>query len=319
MAYVLHRKAALLAAQAAVYQLQKPRCDMNISEPNRKHVRSAAIAAAIALALGAGVQAQEPTRENANRPAADQSAEIARSDTGMQTLDQYLQSRTLRVSQLAGMELQARNGDNLGEVDDVLRSSTPGQDMRLVVQIGAIGAEERFVAVPFDEVQINADGDELYTSRTRDQLAAAPAVQLDRPGAGAATPAQRSAAEANRDAADRGAAPQAGAAASTQQRAAAGEQGLADLVGAEVIGSGGDQVGEIDDIVISMAGADSIRAVIQAGGIAGIGEKRVALPLGQVTIDRSAADDEPAVRVTMDADALQRLPEYEYEEQTTAL
>jgi sporulation protein YlmC with PRC-barrel domain len=293
---------------------------MNVFEPHRKQLPFAALAAAITLALGAGVQAQEPTRENANRPATEQSAEIARSDTGMQTLEQYLQRRTLRVSQLAGMELQARSGDNLGEVDDVLRSSTPGQDMRLVVQVGGIGAEEKFVAVPFDEVQINADGDELYTSRTRDQLAAAPAVQLERQTTGTATPAQRSAAEANRDAADRGAAPQAGAAAPAQQRTAAstGDQGLADLVGAEVIGSGGDQIGEIDDIVISMAGADSVRAVIQAGGIAGIGEKRVALPLGQVSIDRSA-DGEPTVRVTMDGDSLERLPEYEYEEQTTAL
>jgi sporulation protein YlmC with PRC-barrel domain len=226
----------------------------------------------------------------------------------------------LRVSQLAGMELQARNGDNLGEVDDVLRSATPGQDMRLVVQVGGIGAEEKLVAVPFDEVQINADGDELYTSRTHDQLAAAPALQVDRRTTGTATPAQRSAAEANRDAADRGAAPQTGGAASTQQRSAASmaDQGLADLVGAEVIGSGGDQIGEIDDIVISMAGADSVRAVIQAGGIAGIGEKRVALPLGQVSIEHSA-DGEPTVRVTMDGDSIQRLPEYEYEEQTTAL
>jgi sporulation protein YlmC with PRC-barrel domain len=302
---------------------------MNVFEPNRTQLPFAAIAAAITLALGAGVQAQEPTRENANRPAADQSAEVARSDAGTQTLEQYLQSRTLRVSQLAGMELQARNGDNLGEVDDVLRSSTPGQDMRLVVQVGGIGAEEKFVAVPFDEVQINADGDELYTNRTRDQLAAAPALQIERRTTGTATPAQRSADEANRDAADRGAAPQtgdrsaapqAGAGASTQQRSAAsmGDQGLADLVGAEIIGSGGDQIGEIDDIVISMAGADSVRAVIQAGGIAGIGEKRVALPLGQLSIERSA-DGEPTVRATMDGDALERLPEYEYEEQTRAL
>jgi sporulation protein YlmC with PRC-barrel domain len=302
---------------------------MNVFKPNRKQLPFAAIAAAITLALGAGVQAQEPTRENANRPAADQSADIARSDAGMQTLEQYLQRRTVRVSQLAGMELQARNGDNLGEVHDVLHNSTPGQDMRLVVQVGGIGAEERFVAVPFDEVQINADGDELYTSRTRDQLAAAPAVQLERRTTGTATPAQRSAADANRDAADRGAAPQAGdrsaapqagAAGSTQQRGgvATGDQGLADLVGAEVIGSSGDQVGEINDIVISMAGADSVRAVIQAGGIAGIGEKRVALPLGQLSIDRSD-DGEPSVRVAMDGDSLERLPEFEYEEQTTAL
>jgi sporulation protein YlmC with PRC-barrel domain len=277
-----------LAAEPPFTDCKKARCQMNISESNRKQLPLGALAAAITLAFGAGVQSQEPTRENANRPATEQSAEIARSDASMQTLDQYLQSKTLRVSQVAGMELQARNGDNLGEVQDVLNSSTPGQDMRLVVQIGGIGAEERFVAVPFDEVQINADGDELYTSRTRDQLAAAPAVQLDRRTTGAATPAQRSADDANREAADRGAAPQAGGAAQTQRGGAtAGDQGLADLVGAEVVGSDGEQVGEIDDIVISMAGANSVRAVIQAGGIAGIGEKRVALPLGQVSIQRS--------------------------------
>lgn len=292
---------------------------MNVSQLKRKQPAIAAVAAAITLALASGVQAQEPTRENANRPAAGQSAQIARSDTGMQTLEQHLQTRTLRVSQLVGMELQARNGDNLGEVEEVLRSGAPGQDMRLVVQIGGIGVEERLVAIPFDEVQISADGDELYTNRTRDQLVAAPAVQLERRAANAVAPAQRSAAEANRDAAERGAVPQAGT--PDQRSGAAGStanQRIGDLVGAEVIGSGGDQVGEIDDIVISTAGADSIRAVMQVGGILGIGEKRVALPLGQVAVERTP-DGEPTVRVAMDGDALQRLPEFKYEEQTTAL
>ena len=34
----------------------------------------------------------------------------------MQTLEQYLQNKTLRVSKLVGMEVQSRSGDNLGEV-----------------------------------------------------------------------------------------------------------------------------------------------------------------------------------------------------------
>jgi sporulation protein YlmC with PRC-barrel domain len=96
------------------------------------------------------------------------------------------------------------------------------------------------------------------------------------------------------------------------------QQRVADLVGAEVVGSGGDKVGEVDDIVISTAGADNIRAVLQIGGIAGIGEKRIALPLSQLTVDRSG-NDEPQLRVAMDAEALERMPEFEYEEQTTAL
>jgi sporulation protein YlmC with PRC-barrel domain len=304
-----------------------------MNDLNRRQPALAAVAAAIAIALGSNVVAQqEPTRENANRPqTTDQ--QIARSDAGMQTLEQYLQSHTLRVSQVAGMELQARNGDNLGEVQDVLRGTTPGQDMQLVVQIGGVGAAERLVAIPFDEVQINSDGDELYTNRTSEQLAAAPAVQLDRRLGGDATPAARSAADANREAADRGvadadrgpasqpAAP-AGGAAQTQRGAgtasAMNDQRLADLVGAEVIGSGGDAIGEVDDIVISTAGADSVRAVLQVGGIAGIGEKRIALPLGQINVERSN-DGEPTLRVAMDGDSLERLPEFEYEDDTTIL
>ena len=316
---------------------------MNVSELWRKQPKMAVIAAAIAVALAGQAQQQEPTRENANRPQSsqsspqtNQSSQIARSDAGMQTLKQYLQSKTLRVSKLVGMELQTRSGDNLGEVADVLRSATPGQDMQLVVQTGGVGADQKMIALSFDDVQVNADGDELYTTRTREQLASAPAVQLERRTSGDATLGQRSAAEsnrdaANRDAANRGAAPQAGGEPRTTQPAAPGagqrgaatatssQQRVADLVGAEVIGSGGDKVGEVDDIVISTAGADSIRAVLQVGGIAGIGEKRISLPLSQVNVERSADDDEPTLRIAMDGESLQRLPEYEYEEDTAAL
>jgi sporulation protein YlmC with PRC-barrel domain len=316
---------------------------MNVSEPLRKQPKVAVFAAAIAVALGAQAQQQEPTRENANRPQSSQSApqtnqssQIARSDAGMQTLKQYLQSKTLRVSKLVGMELQTRSGDNLGEVADVLRGTTPGQDMQLIVQTGGVGADQKMIALPFDDVQVNADGNELYTNRTREQLASAPAVQLEQRTSGDATLGQRSAAEsnrdaANRDAADRGAAPQAGggeprttqpAAPGAGQRSAAtmsSQQRIADLVGAEVIGSGGDKVGEVDDVVISTAGADSIRAVLQVGGIAGIGEKRISLPLSQINVERSANDNEPALRIAMDSESLQRLPEFEYEEDTAAL
>ncbi|HSC15439.1 MAG TPA: PRC-barrel domain-containing protein [Gammaproteobacteria bacterium] len=314
---------------------------MNVSELLRKQPKIAVVATAIAVALGAGAQQQEPTRENANRPQPSQSApqtnqssQVARSDAGMQTLKQYLQSKTLRVSKLVGMELQTRSGDNLGEVHDVLRGTTPGQDMQLIVQTGGVGADEKLIALPFDDVQVNADGDELYTTRTREQLASAPAVQLEQRTAGNATPAQRSAAEtsreaANRDAANRGAAPQAGGEPRTTQPATPGQrsaatttssqQRIADLVGAEVVGSGGDKVGEVDDIVISTAGADSIRAVLQVGGIAGVGEKRISLPLSQINVERSADDNEPTLRVAMDGDSLQRLPEFEYEEDTAAL
>jgi len=292
---------------------------MDVSQLKRKQPTLAVVAAAIAVALGSGLQAQQPQQQPRpqqqtqpqQQPRAQADQQIARSDTGMQTLDQYLQSKSLRVSKVDGMELQARNGDNLGEVEDVMRGATPGQNMMLLVKIGGIGADSKLVAVPFNDVQINAKGDELYTTRTREQLAAAPAVQP--------TPAANT--TADRNAAERGGAAQPPAAGSAAQRGAAStapsQQRLADLVGADVVGSGGDKVGEVDDIVISTAGADGTRAVLQVGGVAGIGEKRISVPISQVTVERTANDDEPTLRVAMDADALQRLPEYKYDEHTS--
>jgi hypothetical protein len=168
-----------------------------------------------------------------------------------------------------------------------------------------------------DEIQIGTNGNQLSTNRTREQLAAAPSVQLERRSGGdAARLGERSSNDADRDTANRGGAQQSGAAGVAS--ASLSERRMADLVGASVVGNGGDNVGEIDDIVISTAGADSVRAVLQVGGIAGLGEKRVALPLSQITVERSA-DGEPTLRAAMDGEALQRLPEFEYEEQTEAL
>ena len=70
--------------------------------------------------------------------------------------------------------------------------------------------------------------------------------------------------------------------------------------------------------MISTAGADSVRAVLQVGGVAGIGEKRVSLPLSELIVER-AADGEPTLRVALDGESLERLPEFEYEEQTAVL
>jgi sporulation protein YlmC with PRC-barrel domain len=285
---------------------------------NRPKVAALAAVVAAVLAGTSAAQQQEPARENANRPPTSQSPQVARSDSGLQTLEQFLQTKSLRVSNLVGMELQTRSGDNLGEVKDLIPSAAPGRDMQLIVSTGGIGADQKLIAVPFDEAQISADGDELYTSHTREQLAAAPPVTLDSRTSDTAAGANRNAAPQPGAGADTRTPPPGGAGASAQRGTASTQQPVADLVGAEVVGSAGDKVGEVDDIVISTAGADSIRAVLQIGGVAGVGEKRISLPLSQITVER-AGNDEPQLRVAMDQEALERMPEFKYEEQTAAL
>ena len=154
---------------------------MNVFEPLAKEPKLALIAAAMAVAARgqrAAAGCGSPRMQAAVRPANPRRWRAA--DTGMQTLEQYLQDKTMRVSKLVGMEVQSRSGDSLGEVQDIARNAAPGQNMQLIVTLGGIlGDDQKLIAIPFDEIQITADGDELHANRTREQLAGLPAVTLD--------------------------------------------------------------------------------------------------------------------------------------------
>lgn len=242
--------------------------------------RLALVAAAIGAALAGSAIAQDRTIEPRSE------TQIARAGDQLQTLEQHLQNKMLRVSHLVGLEVQSRGGGNIGEVEDIVRGASPGQDMELIVGIGGLaGADAKLIAIPFDEVDINSEGDALYTNSTRDQLAASPAVEWDRGPTASATMASRR---------------------------------MADIVGAEVEGTDGETVAEVDDIVISTAGADSVAAVLQVGGFAGLGEKRIALPLRQLLIERSGSGD-PRIRIAVDQATLEQQPEFRYDDHTSRL
>ncbi|MGD1878787.1 MAG: DUF4142 domain-containing protein [Kiloniellaceae bacterium] len=64
-------------------------------------------------------------------------------------------------------------------------------------------------------------------------------------------------------------------------QAALGEVTAKDLIGKTVVNASGDEVGEIDDIVID--DADVVSAVVSVGGFLGIGAKQVAVPFDDLT------------------------------------
>jgi sporulation protein YlmC with PRC-barrel domain len=213
-----------------------------------------------ATTLLAGASAQAPAPDRAE-------VEIARNDnTAIQTLQRYLQSNTLRASELIGTDVETPNGDEVGDVADIL-TAEPGQMMHVVV---AIEDGDRRISIPFEDIRMDTEDDDLLTSASQPQSAQAP---------------------------------------SSAQSA----RGIADIIGASVIGSDGEHVGEVDDVILSTAGVGMIRAVLQVGGVVGVGEKRIALPLEELNVER-AGRDEPAVRVDMTLDTLQRQPEFSYEQ-----
>jgi ribosomal 30S subunit maturation factor RimM len=211
-------------------------------------------------AVVAGASAQAPVAPDRAE------VEIARNDnTSIQTLQRYLQSNTLRVSELIGTDVETPNGDDVGDVADVL-TADPGQMMHVVV---ALEDGDRRISIPFEDIRMDTEDDDLLTSAAQQQSAQAPS-------------------------------------------SAQGAHGIADIIGASVIGSDGEQVGEVDDVILSTAGVGMIRAVLQVGGVVGVGEKRIALPLEELDVER-AGRDEPTVRVAMTLDTLQRQPEFSYE------
>lgn len=115
------------------------------------------------------------------------------------------------------------------------------------------------------------------------------------------------------------------AAARSQQRAdsAADRQGeasvrsmtssqhrVSDVIGATVVDEDGQEVGSLDDLVVSTSTGD-IEAVLSVGGILGIGAKLIAVPLDE--IDLSTSGDELRVSLGMSSNELSDRPEFSYE------
>jgi sporulation protein YlmC with PRC-barrel domain len=83
---------------------------------------------------------------------------------------------------------------------------------------------------------------------------------------------------------------------------------VSNIVGASVMDSGGNSIGEINDIVLSGQGQVT-NYVIDVGGFLGIGEKRVALTPQDVTITADASGNLQA-KTQLTKDALTARPDY---------
>lgn len=96
-----------------------------------------------------------------------------------------------------------------------------------------------------------------------------------------------------------------------------------DLIGTAVVDTEGEQVGEIDDLVVSPTDG-RIHAVLAVGGVLGVGERLVSVPLEELEIEPEAADgeardSEPTVRLRMTSEELESRPQFRYDrEERTA-
>ncbi|MGQ7794527.1 PRC-barrel domain-containing protein [Faunimonas sp. B44] len=232
----------------------------------------------------------------------------------------------LRASTIIGREVYGEGDESIGEVSDIVLQADGGTRAAIVDVGGFLGAGEKRIAVPFDQIRFEAEGDEprLAVAMAREQLEQAPAYEAEREAADAdaagATPdaAGRPAAANQPAGADAPAnapasapaadAPSADATAAGNARAMAGDGADApafaaqtvsadELLGTKITGIDDEDIGEVEDIVFTPQG-DIQAVVVDVGGFLGMGEKPVAVAYDTLSV-RKAEDG--ALRVTMNA------------------
>ena len=290
----------------------------------KRELKYAAVTVALAMSLSAA-HAQDSTR-------ADSAGGFAESVS----YHDYLKGANLRASELVGSRVRNTEGDSLGEIEELVIPSRGRDDMLVIVSVGGLlDVGDKLVALPYDDLRVSPDGDTFYFDRTEEQLKAAPAFAYDEE-AEAHAQAERStqrtpvaagrASSAPRAAAPRATTTKAAESATSAKSAKAAESPnvaldvfdhrASDLIGAAVLDDRGENVGKVDDIVVS-TDDDKLHAVIAIGGFAGFGAKRMYLSFDDLQI--TAAGDDPQVRIPMTGERLRELvdsrTEFRYERQ----
>jgi sporulation protein YlmC with PRC-barrel domain len=81
------------------------------------------------------------------------------------------------------------------------------------------------------------------------------------------------------------------------------------LMGADLIGSNGDEVAEIDDLVLNKDGADY--AIVSFGGFLGLGDEQAAVPVSQIRAEPDPNDkDEVVLKLPMTVAQLKSAPRF---------
>lgn len=215
---------------------------------------------AIGLSIGAQAQSTAPT-------AGDQSTAAAAQGQAAQNTAY----RGLRASQVIGMSVRNSQGNNIGQIDDMIVDMNTGQVRYAMLSFdpGILSGEKLF-AVPVDQLRMAPDRDDVVYDVSREKLEQA---TVDRSEWNSMTDEQRI---ARVDKAWGLARPGEGARA---HRAS-------DLIGKEVNSRSGEQIGEIEDLVINMAQQEVHYAVMEFDAGWASPERRYVFPLRSFDLGR---------------------------------
>lgn len=138
---------------------------------------SAADAASDAAA--AAESTADATAEAAAEPEVSaEAAEQAALEAEMASSDKVVHEQAaneLRLDWITGTSVTSASGDNVGDIRDIIFDGNSGQVIAAIVGVGGfLGIGEKQIAVPWDQLTINFDAQEITTALTKEEAEAAP-------------------------------------------------------------------------------------------------------------------------------------------------
>lgn len=131
-------------------------------------------------AADAADNAAETAADAADAAAAEspEAAAAAALEAEMATSDKIAREQAmneLRIDWVTGANVTSPTGDAIGSVRDVIVDAQSGQIIAAIIGVGGfLGIGEKQIAVPWDQLTINYDAQEITTGLTKDEAKAAP-------------------------------------------------------------------------------------------------------------------------------------------------
>jgi sporulation protein YlmC with PRC-barrel domain len=275
-------------------------------------------AVAEAPAEPADQQVAEEQRDPAAAPDQQQMTETAE-PRETRFLDQA-QLDDLRATHWLEAEVVNEQGEDLGQVSDLLLQET-GDAQALLIDVGGfLGIGQREVAIPVEQVQVEqVDEDQIriIVAMTQEELEQAP--EFDRETAMAERQPQMAEREAEPGVAEQQPGTEPGVAEERPvERQAARAPGVApgvtglsadELMGADVIGADNENIGNVGDVIFGQDGR--IRAVVvDVGGFLGLGARNVAVEFESIQLQREQ-DGSLTLFVNATQEQLEQAPEWQ--------